>query len=415
MIRVEGLLTAALMGAALWGQTNEELFREYQFNFSLPGARTNAMGGAFIGLADDASASFANPAGLAFLRETSLQMEFRSRFLHRLAGALSGPTHFAYEQEERQFQNLSFLSVNTRFREWYLALFHYRFMDESQERQFVSRTLSGNLETISVLDVQLRLQGASQGIGLARRHREFKFGLSVAYARLEAGTAFTREQVQIRPEFGERFSHSHLDEADRRLAWTAGMLHAWKEWLSWGAVVRIHPTFHMRGHVEDVENGQTVRIAEFDIPFVVPDVYGFGTRWRPHNQLSLLLDWQYLTYSEIVAEGIVIVESPETDRAEYYTMKDIQEIHLGGEWLIPHAAHVYALRAGFYRNPPHVVQYIGADPVQAALFSRERSRGENHLTFGGGWAFQNRINLDFSANLWSAGREFSLSLIWRPQ
>jgi hypothetical protein len=37
------------------------------FRFNNPGARANAMGGAFIGLADDATAAYTNPAGLTIL------------------------------------------------------------------------------------------------------------------------------------------------------------------------------------------------------------------------------------------------------------------------------------------------------------------------------------------------------------
>lgn len=36
----------------------------FQFSFSNPGARSLGFGGAFVALADDATASFANPAGL---------------------------------------------------------------------------------------------------------------------------------------------------------------------------------------------------------------------------------------------------------------------------------------------------------------------------------------------------------------
>ena len=48
-------------------QTDEDHFQTLPFNFSNPGARPTAMGGAFIGLADDASAAVANPAGLTSL------------------------------------------------------------------------------------------------------------------------------------------------------------------------------------------------------------------------------------------------------------------------------------------------------------------------------------------------------------
>src|SRR4029078_8756828 len=47
----------AVWAAPARAQSNDEVFPSFQFNFSTPGARANALGRAFIGLADDASAS----------------------------------------------------------------------------------------------------------------------------------------------------------------------------------------------------------------------------------------------------------------------------------------------------------------------------------------------------------------------
>ena len=49
------------------GQTNDEGLAFLQLNFFNPGARALAMGGAFIAMADDATAAVANPAGLTTL------------------------------------------------------------------------------------------------------------------------------------------------------------------------------------------------------------------------------------------------------------------------------------------------------------------------------------------------------------
>src|ERR1051325_10348151 len=49
-----------------------------QFNFGNPGARSLGMGGAFLGLADDASAAEANPAGLTILRKPEISVELRN-------------------------------------------------------------------------------------------------------------------------------------------------------------------------------------------------------------------------------------------------------------------------------------------------------------------------------------------------
>jgi long-chain fatty acid transport protein len=48
------------------------------FNFGNPGARSLGMGGAFLGLADDASAAEANPAGLTILIRPEVSLEMRA-------------------------------------------------------------------------------------------------------------------------------------------------------------------------------------------------------------------------------------------------------------------------------------------------------------------------------------------------
>lgn len=52
-------------------------FREF-FSLSTPGARGNAMGRAFIGVADDASATITNPAGLVLLTRPQVSLEFKT-------------------------------------------------------------------------------------------------------------------------------------------------------------------------------------------------------------------------------------------------------------------------------------------------------------------------------------------------
>ena len=49
---------------ALMAQNDMYANVNLQFRLDNPGARAHAMGGAFVGLADDTTAIFANPAGL---------------------------------------------------------------------------------------------------------------------------------------------------------------------------------------------------------------------------------------------------------------------------------------------------------------------------------------------------------------
>src|SRR4051812_39135190 len=48
------------------------------WSFSSPGARAGAMGGAFIGVADDASSTFTNPAGLTNLTRPQVYLEYNN-------------------------------------------------------------------------------------------------------------------------------------------------------------------------------------------------------------------------------------------------------------------------------------------------------------------------------------------------
>ncbi len=77
--------TSALLfphpGAA---QTDAEVNSGIQFNFTTPGARSLALGGAFVGLADDATAAFTNPAGLVNLTAPQVSAEGR-RFTYKTA------------------------------------------------------------------------------------------------------------------------------------------------------------------------------------------------------------------------------------------------------------------------------------------------------------------------------------------
>ncbi|PYQ34142.1 MAG: hypothetical protein DMF57_07155 [Acidobacteria bacterium] len=69
-------LALALPAAAQ--NTDIESLSGLQFNFGNPGARSLGMGGAFLGLADDASAAEANPAGLTILRKPEISLEGRN-------------------------------------------------------------------------------------------------------------------------------------------------------------------------------------------------------------------------------------------------------------------------------------------------------------------------------------------------
>src|SRR2546422_11079012 len=93
------LVLIVLIGIALpapgeaGGLSNTETFGGFQFNFNNPGARALGMGGAFIGVADDATAAVTNPAGLVILQRPGLSRGGKVTRFKKNIKAFSNPPH----------------------------------------------------------------------------------------------------------------------------------------------------------------------------------------------------------------------------------------------------------------------------------------------------------------------------------
>ena len=91
---VAGLLLSAIASPSL-ALTDEEIFRSFRFSETPPGARALGRGGAFIGLADDATAMFTNPAGLGFQVDPQVLLDLSSTAYDDQAFTLTGAFELA--------------------------------------------------------------------------------------------------------------------------------------------------------------------------------------------------------------------------------------------------------------------------------------------------------------------------------
>ncbi|MFN7974919.1 MAG: hypothetical protein U0166_21635 [Acidobacteriota bacterium] len=138
---VGGVVLLALSAARAWAQANDEVDRSIQFNFSLPGARSMAMGGAFLGASDDATAAYTNPAGLTVLREPEVSLEGRGTRWSTdfvVGGHDPGPptglgddTHagLVYAPFRDTSASASFLSYAHPHGRWSFALYRHQLAD----------------------------------------------------------------------------------------------------------------------------------------------------------------------------------------------------------------------------------------------------------------------------------------------
>ena len=142
------LLALALVAGEAWAQAGPTTF---QFSFSNPGARSLGLGGAFVALADDATAAFANPAGLQQLVRAEISVEGRLwgyTTPFTVGGRLSGlPSGIGLDQtaglrvseSSDTLSDLSYLSFVYPSEKWSLAVYRHQwasFEDSSNTQGF---------------------------------------------------------------------------------------------------------------------------------------------------------------------------------------------------------------------------------------------------------------------------------------
>ena len=192
LLKTRLLLVAAALCLAADASAQSSLQVPIQFDFINPSARSLALGGAFVGLADDATAALVNPAGLIGLTRKEISIEGRfhrmtQSFLAggRLSGSITGKGQDTFQGPDFQpitdsGTGLSFLSVvipRGRFR---FAGFRHELI--RLEQDFASRgvfqfrgfderdTASSGRRTMSVdtygASAAFEFAGASVGAGM---------------------------------------------------------------------------------------------------------------------------------------------------------------------------------------------------------------------------------------------------------
>src|SRR4051794_809770 len=214
-----GIITSALLvcicGAAR-AQSNAEVYAGVEFDFSLPGARSLGLGGAFVGLGDDATAAWANPAGLTILNKKEVSFEargwnFRNFITDR--GMAFGPP-----------SGIGFDSVST--------LQDAEFKDTTASPAFVSFVYPANRWSVAAYRHQLsNFQARLQSSGPFLRTSDVRFDPQGEIDRVDPFIGDMQLKIvdyggAFAYRFGERFSvganvgihHLSVDARTRRYA-----------------------------------------------------------------------------------------------------------------------------------------------------------------------------------------------------
>jgi long-subunit fatty acid transport protein len=391
----------------------------FSFNFSNPGARSLGFGGAFAALADDATAAYANPAGLVQLTRLEVSVEGRlwSRSPSFLAGGrfegeptgvgldtVSGPV---VGRTERETAGPSFASVVLSQGRWSFGLYGHRlarFEIASESQGFFLEPCVGCFpaERFPGARERVDLEIVTAGLTAAYRVNErLSFGLGVVHSDVSLATVsdfYLPDDDSLESRFGrisflpERLLSTttlSIDGTD----WTvnAGVLWSVTGQLSAGL-------FYRQGARADGSNRfEAPNVPDFPTllgaaEFEVPDIWGAGLAYRSKGgRITLAGEVDRVGYAGLIR--VVDSDGEDLSTREYL---DAWEYHLGAEYALLRRRPVLAFRLGAW------VEANGDDLIDDRF---------THLAAGLGLAAES-YQIDLAGDFSEEGDTASLSFIY---
>lgn len=366
MSRTAALTVLALaLPAAASAQNLTEGWLKLGFNFNPPGARSAGLAGAFIGLADDATAAESNPAGLTVLLYPQVSAELKA---------------FRYEPQAERFMfsdpqpgdfdrsraatatSPAFVSGVLPTRIGTFALFRSQIVDYRSRLSYGSIPPDGGEDSFAyenVSDVHIRV--ANLGVAAAKRFNP-RFSLGAA-AGVSLLSLVQREQY-VFAQHGNVPASPPATRGSGTISWTTDGLDAnraapfvnlgamlrFGEAFAAGAVYKLRRPF---GGLVTVYEDQTLSEdlepdsfrAEEPFSFDVPDAVGIGVSSRIGDTFTWSADAEYVMYSQLLRH---IGERP----GEGNYVDDGIDLRLGTEYVVVAGRTPVGLRAGIGRVAP---------------------------------------------------------------
>lgn len=462
------LLAASGSAAAI---TDVENNASIPFSFSNPGARSLAMGGAFLALADDATAAYTNPAGLTGLGiDQQLGVEFRhSAYSDEYASGGSASADASdlsgvgYRRANSSVNNLSFLSWVLPRDNWALALYRHELVNYNNS--YTTQPIAIGNQGAFVFpyaprtDLEIVNYGASFGYKV---NDTLSIGAGLSWYDFDIDTSVARYDTRF-GAVGSNDALANLQSQngnDDDIGYNLGILFRGSDNFSIGVSYRSAPEFEYRATniagnaafadlfgTDGVFTGQT--LADKTARFKAPDMLGIGFNWRASDQLSLSLDLNHINYSNLTesmqtaflndpGDGLTVVTQiplvgpdgtipagtaiPDlaagptgVEAAQSLRIEDQFEPHFGMEYAF--ADRPLYLRAGAWLEKRHTVHHTGSailsdgtTNANAVLFST--GSNEMHFSLGMGWVFE-KFQIDAATDQSDRGDIYSVSGVWR--
>ena len=460
------LLPMLFAVAPLCAQNDIQASVNLQFRLTNPGARAQAMGGAFVGLADDTTAIFANPAGLVRMSSRTAVLEANSTRRDNPIPFYQGRItqtavqDFDFNLEERSFAETTtsipfFAYVQPKHRIKWGAFYAEQ---ANFQRSFDTGAVGivpifvGNPDvdrftlgvfptTANSLDLSLQTLGFS---GATRLGPRLSFGVTVGFNELDYATnstatlddprvifpEFNLDVSEIEPLIGRVVTVAGAGGSDQQLSYFAGLLYTPSDTFHVGLAYKRQPKFNYdysgRERMLATPDELTLVLAGSS-DFDVPDSLGFGISFQPSDVAVIAAEVNRVFYSDLSESFAAIFTNQNDPLSLSQTAPDVTEYRVGFEYFFTNFRFPLAVRAGYWLEPYHALRNQTLDTQiffrydlegdyvlsqRSTPFLQRFERDLNHLTFGLGMTFGDVV-LDFSGDVDDENSSFSLSSIYR--
>jgi long-chain fatty acid transport protein len=397
--------TALAVGAVMSARaqpTDNQVYANLSFNLSNPGARSLALAGAFTGLADDATAAYANPAGLTqiFKPQVSFEARYSSNDIPFTNGGAFFPVDAAHPFPFRSINvgtdtdsstRPSFISLMLPHERWGISVYRH----ELANTKFSAITNPVQTPVLQVLPEaeSLTLRMVEWGVaGAYNLNDKVSLGASLSYFQ-NALDSTLKSAVQTVP-FADHGRQSAV-------AGNVGLL-VKEGKASFGAVYHRSPDFQFAS--------SSPFTAPQTVDFKAPDAFGIGFVYRFSDTFYSSTDVQRVEYSQLHSKFKTVISLPTDAEPGSYSVNNATEVRAGFEKAFFRAASpsVIALRFGGWRDPAHAVTYTGAITYKAAYFLP--GKAVTHFTGGMGFVL-NQFQADIGADVSSVSKVVSVSFV----
>ena len=424
----------------------------FRVDFLQAGARSAALGGAFIGAAQDETAAPINPAGLTYLKSAGASLHQRVGNLdfeepEGAVAAANRKTGFSSHIFDQNLAVVFFPIKRFTFALLRQVGFDNRFAFETQqflttESLSTTRQLLGGLGNFPGRKVDLNLRLVNDGISAAyRMSKRLSLGvtgkISVLNLRLNEQTfldpliAGGGSPGENRPE--NTYSITTIDARVTDPSFSFGVMSKIiLDKLFVGAVLNLNPSFALNSNIflPEYKIGTQTFLPESANPefkFSVPNSYGFGLYYVPKSGIRFTFDVVRVQYSDLLGDNDLNIIAddelnPETgmyedpDGRPDLTIDDATEFHAGIEFLVrPRMSFVakrfslIPIRIGIHTNPGHRIYATGNNPDLKRLFPKAKDRV--HFSFGTGFVLNSYLKFDGSITISADSFEFIASTL----